>query len=534
MSAENDVLFPHSETPFFGDQFAHTAHYGNHDHESFWKESALDGLLRADLLQHESGSGSLCELLLSNSNYDTISRDCEDQQAGNLPSYQQKFELEPLFALSEIGDSCRPPVCQSYFNMPQINVTSGTSTFDSSVCRNDTESLASLIGKAKTSSPEAILAAERLNYLSLQQIVQALDMKEEGNGSIPDNETDLQATAITDAATEMLLLSSASLSSPLVCTSNSGRTPAHSSYASNEPPESVVRAFVGTNCTIASGASSLVPVPDDLPPASSLTRSAEAMIEIEPAFLGNEIQQRTLFFNHPKTVAYSVGLPNENDMLDPTEDGLSPLPISVKSSLRPHPIQRSFSSHTLGQMMAMASPREASLFTSEPLDCSEKFIESTQTSTQPHPSELQGFNSRPMMPSMRRVYSTGDIQTFGRGSTFLPECSSQEEGCFKIGRYTSEERKVRISRYRQKRAERNFNKKIKYVCRKTLADNRPRVRGRFAKNDDPTEHEPKRREYKPDDEDDGEGDLLLEEEDFEEYTSSDPCYMLRTNSSKGY
>jgi hypothetical protein len=32
--------------------------------------------------------------------------------------------------------------------------------------------------------------------------------------------------------------------------------------------------------------------------------------------------------------------------------------------------------------------------------------------------------------------------------------------------------------------ERNFERKIKYSCRKVLADSRPRVRGRFAKNDD--------------------------------------------------
>lgn len=39
-------------------------------------------------------------------------------------------------------------------------------------------------------------------------------------------------------------------------------------------------------------------------------------------------------------------------------------------------------------------------------------------------------------------------------------------------------------RYRQKRHERNFSKRIKYQCRKTLADSRPRVRGRFARNND--------------------------------------------------
>ncbi|KAL4590995.1 hypothetical protein LXL04_003943 [Taraxacum kok-saghyz] len=49
---------------------------------------------------------------------------------------------------------------------------------------------------------------------------------------------------------------------------------------------------------------------------------------------------------------------------------------------------------------------------------------------------------------------------------------------------TTEERKEKIHRYMKKRTERNFSKKIKYACRKTLADSRPRVRGRFAKNDE--------------------------------------------------
>ncbi|KAJ8561220.1 hypothetical protein K7X08_027410 [Anisodus acutangulus] len=49
---------------------------------------------------------------------------------------------------------------------------------------------------------------------------------------------------------------------------------------------------------------------------------------------------------------------------------------------------------------------------------------------------------------------------------------------------TPEERREKIHRYLKKRNERNFSKKIKYACRKTLADSRPRVRGRFAKNDE--------------------------------------------------
>ncbi|KAI0519250.1 hypothetical protein KFK09_006692 [Dendrobium nobile] len=54
----------------------------------------------------------------------------------------------------------------------------------------------------------------------------------------------------------------------------------------------------------------------------------------------------------------------------------------------------------------------------------------------------------------------------------------------KVERYSSKDRRERIERYRSKRNQRNFHKKITYACRKTLADSRPRVRGRFARNDE--------------------------------------------------
>ncbi|KAL3652335.1 hypothetical protein CASFOL_002016 [Castilleja foliolosa] len=64
---------------------------------------------------------------------------------------------------------------------------------------------------------------------------------------------------------------------------------------------------------------------------------------------------------------------------------------------------------------------------------------------------------------------------------------SVDEANFKVGRYNAEEKKERIDRYRAKRTQRNFNKTIKYACRKTLADSRPRVHGRFARNDETCE-----------------------------------------------
>ncbi|KAI3980318.1 hypothetical protein MKX01_001389 [Papaver californicum] len=61
-------------------------------------------------------------------------------------------------------------------------------------------------------------------------------------------------------------------------------------------------------------------------------------------------------------------------------------------------------------------------------------------------------------------------------------CSSVEEP--KVRRYTKEERNDRIFKYFKKKNQRNFNKTIKYVCRKTLADRRIRIRGRFARNNE--------------------------------------------------
>ncbi|WOL06164.1 hypothetical protein Cni_G14896 [Canna indica] len=97
-----------------------------------------------------------------------------------------------------------------------------------------------------------------------------------------------------------------------------------------------------------------------------------------------------------------------------------------------------------------------------------------------------------------RAYSSGDMKVIGGGGQHLmggcngnpsPLPSSDiaaasDESSGKVGRLSAEERKEKIKRYMKKRNNRNFSKKIKYACRKTLADSRPRVRGRFAKNDE--------------------------------------------------
>ncbi|KAF6137528.1 hypothetical protein GIB67_031807 [Kingdonia uniflora] len=91
--------------------------------------------------------------------------------------------------------------------------------------------------------------------------------------------------------------------------------------------------------------------------------------------------------------------------------------------------------------------------------------------------------------SMRKVFSTGDLQVNAVQRSCRSDSPTAQENCTiegmnKVGRYNAEERKERIERYISKRNQRNFNKKIKYACRKTLADSRPRIRGRFARNDE--------------------------------------------------
>ena len=58
----------------------------------------------------------------------------------------------------------------------------------------------------------------------------------------------------------------------------------------------------------------------------------------------------------------------------------------------------------------------------------------------------------------------------------------------RIGIYTPAERSAIIARFQSKRSRRVWNKKIRYNCRKNLADRRMRVKGRFVKRS--TEQQP--------------------------------------------
>ncbi|CAF2136919.1 unnamed protein product [Brassica napus] len=80
---------------------------------------------------------------------------------------------------------------------------------------------------------------------------------------------------------------------------------------------------------------------------------------------------------------------------------------------------------------------------------------------------------------VRRALSAGDLPRSSRreSSAVLSESNAIIEGMSKAYKYSPEEKKEKIEKYRSKRNLRNFNKRIKYECRKTLADSRPRIRG---------------------------------------------------------
>lgn len=84
---------------------------------------------------------------------------------------------------------------------------------------------------------------------------------------------------------------------------------------------------------------------------------------------------------------------------------------------------------------------------------------------------------------MRRAFSEGDIKTLGNGNVSLIHSSLGLPPL--SGNSPTEDRRQKLSRYRNKKTKRNFGRKIKYACRKALADSQPRVRGRFAKTEEP-------------------------------------------------
>ena len=74
--------------------------------------------------------------------------------------------------------------------------------------------------------------------------------------------------------------------------------------------------------------------------------------------------------------------------------------------------------------------------------------------------------------SMDPVLSVLNIETT------VPSSSASGK---KIGAYSPAARKLRLQKFHEKRKNRTWKKSIKYDCRKKLADDRPRIKGRFVR-----------------------------------------------------
>lgn len=103
---------------------------------------------------------------------------------------------------------------------------------------------------------------------------------------------------------------------------------------------------------------------------------------------------------------------------------------------------------------------------------------------------LRKASSTPATSSISRSTQSCNISCTTNFSTSISKCPKKPY----VGKLTPEERQLKILRYRQKRNQRKFDRGVTYQCRKTLADRRPRVKGRFARNNDVRATFPKTKE----------------------------------------
>jgi hypothetical protein len=82
-------------------------------------------------------------------------------------------------------------------------------------------------------------------------------------------------------------------------------------------------------------------------------------------------------------------------------------------------------------------------------------------------------------PRMVEKHKCGESQTFELPHNYTHLCNTGG----RIGVYLPADRKKLLARFRAKRTRRVWRKKIRYGCRKQLADSRIRIKGRFVKKE---------------------------------------------------
>jgi len=109
----------------------------------------------------------------------------------------------------------------------------------------------------------------------------------------------------------------------------------------------------------------------------------------------------------------------------------------------------------------------------------QKIKESRNQPSETYPQPTEYCQNLGEYPRTLGVYPQGGQYEYGCGEG-MGSCSGD---MITIGVYTQSEREAKLLRYRQKRARRNFAKRVLYGCRKRFADSRPRVGGRFVINE---------------------------------------------------
>ncbi|KAK9812677.1 hypothetical protein WJX72_001755 [[Myrmecia] bisecta] len=203
----------------------------------------------------------------------------------------------------------------------------------------------------------------------------------------------------------------------------------------------------------------------------------------------------------------TLPFPTTTDMLDPADTEPEPLGLQSFADSLLHPGQLSTTSplrqsqhqadslqarHAAGQQAsggagatnggaALKGRSDMTSGVPQPAAASLAAVQQQQQQRDRYIRRSQSAVELRSIGSMPRAQSAMDLHHMQQATVELVTPDGQ---VYHAGALSKEERNQKILRYRLKRHERNFTKRIKYVCRKTLADSRPRVRGRFARNDD--------------------------------------------------
>ncbi|CAG9327362.1 unnamed protein product [Blepharisma stoltei] len=170
---------------------------------------------------------------------------------------------------------------------------------------------------------------------------------------------------------------------------------------------------------------------------------------------------------------------NDRDLNDPDGNGQPFLPDLQQFFMANIPFETDNGEFPKREDMleAMFPPRPDL----EPFDPS-VFFSFDPTLFPPDAQDIQRFITQPFefFPIVNSDNSTKEKpESTKYENQLLPKPQIMYSNTAKIGTLTLEERHLKLQKFWEKRKKRNFSKKISYECRKRVADDRIRIRGRF-------------------------------------------------------